>query len=191
MSQDKCLNLKILKVLKKIKKNYNIKFLGISITDLSNIDEILETKIKDYIDIVQVPQSILDNRVLKTKLNNLKKNKIEIILRSIFLQGLIFLDEKSQWPNNLKKFHKIFFKKSGFIQKKLGCLSILELAIRYAYSKNPKNKMIIGVNSFAHLTEIYSFLFRKKFNISELDFIEKKFKPLNQKELLSNPNLWS
>ena len=87
--------------------------------------------VKKYIDIVQVPQNILDNRILKTKLNIFKKNKIEIIIRSIFLQGLIFLDEKSKWPNNLKKFHKIFFKKSKFIIKKLGCLSILELAVMY------------------------------------------------------------
>ena len=191
MSQDKCLNLKILKILKRIKKNYNIKSIGISISNLSDIDEILDTKIKNYIDIVQVPQNILDNRILKTKLNSFKKNKIEIIIRSIFLQGLIFLDDKSKWPNNLKKFHKTFFKKSKFIIKKLGCLSILELAIMYVYSKNPKSKMIIGINSFSHLTEIYSLLFRKKFNINELKFIEKQFKLLNQKELLSNPTLWS
>ena len=61
----------------------------------------------------------------------------------------------------------------------------------YVYSKNPKSKMIIGINSFSHLTEIYSLLFRKKFNINELEFIEKQFKLLNQKELLSNPTLWS
>lgn len=191
LSEDKDLSLKTLKILKKIKKNYNIKFIGISITNLLDIDQILDTEIRDYIDIVQVPQSILDNRISKIKINRLKKNKIKIILRSIFLQGLIFLDDKSKWPNNLKKFYKAFFKKSEFIKKKLGCLSILELAIMYVYSKNPKSKMIVGINSFSHLTEIYSLLFKKKFNINELEFIEKQFKPLNQKKLLLNPTLWN
>jgi len=184
-------NLIIFQLLKKIKKKYKISKIGVSITNMMDIDKILNSKNKDYVDVLQVPQNILDNRLSKKTIKRLHAYKIEVVYRSIFLQGIIFLTKKNLWPSNLKKYYKIFFKKIKFIKEKLGILSNLELALLYMFSKNKNNKIIIGINSFSNLTEIYSLLHKKKLSDKKIRFIEKEFEPLNKKEVLSNPSLWS
>ena len=90
LSNDVELNLKIFKNLFFLKNKYKINKIGLSITNLKDIDFIINSKLKKYIDIVQLPHSFVDQRLNKKNINVLKKYKITVIFRSIFLQGLIF-----------------------------------------------------------------------------------------------------
>ena len=106
-------NKKILKRLKILKKNKKIRYLGVSIYSNNDLLKILKKNIK--IDIVQVPFSILDQRINQKKLLNfIKLKNIKIHVRSIFLQGILIdkkiipkkfkeFKELSNWHNFLKK----------------------------------------------------------------------------------------
>lgn len=67
--------------------------IGVSIYDVEELEYILERL--EFIDIVQIPYSILDLRWEKTGvLRKAKEKGIEVFARSVFLQGLVFLDEE-------------------------------------------------------------------------------------------------
>ena len=77
--------------------------IGISIYDFDTLEEILK---KFKFDIVQAPLNILDRRLIEEGwLKKLKKKKIEVHARSIFLQGTLLL-KRNQLPNAVKKFNK-------------------------------------------------------------------------------------
>ena len=80
---------KILKGLQKLKRLNKIDKFGFSIYDQKEINEI--RKIKKF-DLLQFPANIFDQNILRHKyLDLLKKRGVEIHVRSIFLQGLVFL----------------------------------------------------------------------------------------------------
>lgn len=83
---------KIYQELQRLKKNKLIKKIGISIYNFSKLNKIMKLF---KIDIVQAPFNIIDRRLLKSSLLQLrKKKKIELQVRSIFLQGLLLKNLK-------------------------------------------------------------------------------------------------
>ena len=106
-----------------LKKRKIIKKIGVSLYNFDNTFKI----IRDIpIDVIQVPFNILDQRLLEKKnLRFIKKNKIEVHVRSIFLQGLL-VDRKIVPQKFLrdKKF-KMWF---DYIEKK---------------NKNPLNEIFL------------------------------------------------
>ena len=82
--------------MKQFKKNFlNIEFLLISILIV-----VIFPKLFKNIDVVQIPHNILDQRWGNKDFIKLRKNKIKIVIRSIFLQGLLTSDDII-WPKNL------------------------------------------------------------------------------------------
>ena len=51
-------------------------------------------------------------------------------------------------------------------------------------------KMIIGINSFSHLTEIYSTIYKPKFNAKQIKYVENELSFFSKNEVLLNPSLW-
>ena len=101
----------IYKGMKNIKKKGLSKKIGISIYDFISLKKILD---KFEFNLVQVPFNILDQRLIKTGwLQKLKKRKIEVHARSVFLQGVLLLGY-SKLPKKLKKLGKsvIIFEKN-------------------------------------------------------------------------------
>lgn len=87
-----------------LKKKKIIKKIGISIYDISKLNNYL--KVYDF-DIVQIPLNIfsINNKIIE-KLRKLKKKyKFEIHVRSIFFQGIIFKNLKNL-PNVIKHLKK-------------------------------------------------------------------------------------
>ena len=76
-----------------LKKDKLIKKFGYSIYDFKNLKKICKSFKPD---ILQCPYSILDRRIEKNNLLEfLKHNKIELHVRSIFLQGLLTSNPKN------------------------------------------------------------------------------------------------
>ena len=93
-------NKKIKNYINILKKKKIIKKIGISIYDISKLNNYL--KVYDF-DIVQIPLNIFSiNNMIIEKLRKLKKKyKFEIHVRSIFFQGIIFKNLKNL-PNVVK-----------------------------------------------------------------------------------------
>jgi aryl-alcohol dehydrogenase-like predicted oxidoreductase len=157
---------KIISFLQILKKSYKIEKIGISIYDVKNLKKILN---KFKIDYIQLPYNILDFNTLKLTKKIVKKRKIEIHLRSIFLQGLL-LKNKDQIPKKLKKLKKYWNKIERILE--INGINKITACVSYALRAKP-DKIIIGIDSKNQLDEILK-IKAKKFKIAKLNIIEKK-----------------
>ncbi len=134
------------KIFLKFKDEGLIKKIGVSIYDKSQINFLL----KNYnFDLIQIPINIFDQRLLMNDiLVDLKKRGIEIYARSVFLQGLIFLD-KYNLPSKFKSIKKQL-EKLNKISLKYN-LSKEEIALLFVNTINEIDKIVIGVEKISQL----------------------------------------
>ena len=104
------------------------------------------------IDIVQVPLNIFDQRFNCPELvYQLKKKQVEIHARSIFLQGLLLMNEH-QRPAYFSKYQPVFTQFENYLRQI--DLSPIEACLSFAKSTNFVDKFIIGVTSLHELKKI-------------------------------------
>ena len=171
---------KLINELSELKKKKLTSKIGVSIyepNDLKIVFKIFNP------DVIQIPLNIFDQRFLKNNLlKKIKKKKILIQVRSIFLQGLLL--------KNQKEINKIKYKKK--LKQKLinfsdWCFSskLTQLNACIQFIKNIKHIdfIILGINNSTQLKEIIK-TFKKKNKI-------KNFKELliDDKSLI-DPRKW-
>jgi len=164
----------IYKILRHLKKNKKISKIGVSIYDLKEIKKILK---KYKIDVLQIPFNVLDQRLLNSNfLGLLKRRKIEIHARSIFLQGLTLNENLA--PTKLKKSKDL---KKWFFYLKDNKFDPLSENLNFINRHKFIKKIIVGVRSKDHLNKIL-----KKNIIVKKNY--DKFNSLNLK--LIDPRKW-
>jgi aryl-alcohol dehydrogenase-like predicted oxidoreductase len=140
------------------------------------------------VDILQIPFNILDKRWIDSGiLDKAKENNIQLFFRSIFLQGLIFLNEnelisrKMDWAKTYLKQFNDLVKETPF--------SPLELAFGILTKVLGNNVIIMGMDNSNQLQE--------NLRILEKNKIDKKISddwwsslPVFPEKLL-NPSLWN
>jgi len=132
-----------------LKVNGKIKKLGVSIYDYNQLISI--TNFFD-IDLVQLPLNIIDRRLTDSGLlKKLLDNDIEIHARSIFLQGLLLMQEKDR-PKKFNKWKNLWNLWHEWLNDNQ--ISALEATIRYATSLEDISRVIVGVDSAEQLKEI-------------------------------------
>ena len=134
-----------------MKKKKLIRKIGVSVYKKKNLEKIIK---KYRIDILQLPLSNFDLRFFKQNfLYKLKKKKIEIFVRSVFLQGVIFKN-----IYEIKFFFKNYSSKIIKFKKDLG--NDKNQMIRYCLSFIKSFKcidgIVLGVDSSKNLNEILS-----------------------------------
>ena len=133
--------------LSKIKKNNNIKNIGISVHDPMSLRKILK---KYKFDIVQVPFNIFDNRIYEKHIVSLlKKKNIKIHCRSIFLQGLLLM-KYSKIPKHLQKYFFTFCLNTKDITE-----NKLKLSLKHILFHKEIDKFIIGIDNLHQLVQIF------------------------------------
>ena len=176
-------NLKLWDDLKSLKEMNRVKKIGFSIYEINDLEYLIENKCIP--DIIQLPYNILDRKFEKY-LPNLKKMNIEIHARSIFIQGLVFM-ELSHIDNRLK-----VLKKPLKLLKKIAAdssNSLDHIALQYVLLNNYIDYMVIGFDNFIQLKQIVNKLNKpinndifKKIKKIELNKTEKKY---------INPSNWN
>ena len=149
----------------KLKKKRLTKNLGISIYEPKDFKFVIK-KFKP--DIIQLPLNIFDQRFLKDKfLENLKKNKIKIQVRSIFLQGKFFKNKKKK--ENLKvikNFNLWCLKKN---------ISNVEACLMFIKSQKEVDLLTIGVENINQLKQNLAILKKNnKINLKTFSIKNKK-----------------
>ena len=168
---------KIFENLNILKKKGYFKKIGVSIYNFNELNFLIK---KYKLDIVQCPFNILDNRLMnKYWINILKKNKVEIHSRSIFLKGLL-LNKKFKRKNFFKKARDTFDAFENFLHKNK--ITEIESALNYVIKNKKISKIVIGVDSLDQLKEILNSYVNKKINY--------KFKMKKLKEKFYNPSKW-
>ena len=131
----------------KFKNEKKVNKIGYSIYETKQIDYLLD---KGFIpDIIQLPYSLLDRKFEKYFMK-LKKLGTEIHVRSVFLQGLYFMNNK-QLPQKLLPIKKYLDNIESICDE--FNFSIGELALNFVYENKFIDKIIIGVDSSNQLRQ--------------------------------------
>jgi len=136
--------------------------------------------------VIQIPFNFLDRQWDNdTFLNIVKERKIEVHIRSIFLQGIL-LNDISFWPDVENK--EIIYQSIVDICEKYK-ITKMELIIRYSLSFDWIYGIVFGVNSISQIKEnIDRFKNLKGMTSDMLVDIIHTFQ--NCSEKLLNPSLW-
>jgi len=128
-------------------------------------------------DMIQVPLNVFDIRLIEGgQLQELKKRKIEIHTRSVFLQGLLV--DFSNLSNYFCIWRDQFNLYQDMVQN--SGLSLLEYALNFSLNIEEIDKVIVGVNGLDQLREIVKSATKKE---------ALKAYPIGDTDLL-NPSLW-
>ena len=169
---------RFIKKVKLLKKKKLINKIGVSIYSPNDL-KIVFLKLKP--EIVQVPVNILDNRIINSKwFDILKKKKIIIQARSIFLQGLLI--KKISLIKKLNFDKKIIMKVVKFDKWcKVNEISRLEACLAFIKKIKGINIMTVGIDSQKEILEILNILKRKQ-KLNFKDFSTKNLKIIDPRK---------
>ena len=169
--------IKIYKNLLNLKKNKLTKNIGISVYSLKETIKIL-TKFK--FDLIQLPFNILNQEFNnKDFLELVKKKKIKIHARSIFLQGVL-INKKIRKKKYFSRWSGIF----GEIDmiKKYNKINEKDLNISFCVAQKWIDKIIIGIDNYQQLKSILNSKI-KKLNLCAI--------PTKINKSLNDPREWT
>lgn len=171
-------------ILKKYRERGQVKKIGFSLYYPKELDFLLDHEI-DF-DIIQVPYNIFDRR-FEPYFPRLKKKKVEIHTRSVFLQGLVF-KKPTDLPKEFKEAKDKINRMIDF--SKEFSLSLASICLNFVAANHFVDKMVIGVDSSKQLERnIFDISIVKNFNklLKSLDDLiisdEKIILPFNWKLL--------
>ena len=154
---------------------------GISVYDYELLKSLLNTSFVDEIDIIQVPLNILSmNEYKKDILNELKQRNIEIHVRSVFLQGILLLENYDELPSYFDKYKNVLLKWDSLVKREN--LKKLDVCLSGILNLECVDKVILGVENCQQLIDLISFEY-----LNEIPKIN--YNKLN--ENLTNPTKWS
>lgn len=141
---------KIMESVKKLKKNGYLVNFGVSVYSVKELNKII---LKFKIDLVNLPLSIINRDFLKKNyLIFLKKKKIKIHVRSIFLQGIL-LNYKNLKDTKLNK-NNFFVRWDKWLN--VNKISPLQACLAFVKQIKEIDKIIVGIDNFEQLKEIFT-----------------------------------
>lgn len=147
-----------------LKQNGKVSKIGVSVYTPTQLEYLIDNNIE--FDILQFPYSILDQR-FTPYFNELSKLKVETHIRSVFLQGLLFMNDKEIQPF----FNEVLpaLSKIREIAESIK-VPISALALNFALLNQGIEKVIVGCNNNVQLNE----------NLATLEYIPQVKKVYSQ-----------
>ena len=160
----------IYKGIRNMKINGFTNKIGVSIYDFNILDKILK---KFKFNLIQAPFNILDQRLVEEGwLKKLKKRKIEVHVRSIFLQGILLL-KHNLLPKKLKKLNKKLMVLKNWLKKNK--FSSLQVCLSFVLNQRQLDGVVIGYNSTNQLNQILKLKkIPNNFSLPNLNIKDKK-----------------
>lgn len=162
-------------------KGLKYDYLGVSVYTNDEIKNVIEDI---NIELIQVPFNLLDNEFQRGKyLINAKNNGKTVHVRSVFLQGLFFMDINNLPGNLIALKEKI---KQIQDLAKSNNLTISEMAMKYVLSKSYIDGVLFGVDT---LSQLNMNLKLSNGSLSD-DLLSKIDNIIVENNLLLNPSKW-
>lgn len=142
-------NQKLYEKLMEFRERGLVKKIGVSVYERSEIETLYS---KYSFDMIQLPMNVLDQRLKDGSiLQELKKENIEIHVRSIFLQGLL-LNEASSLP---ERFRGVFpLLDEYFYDLEKAGMSKMEGALKYIHDIEEIDYAVVGTTNVSQLQQI-------------------------------------
>lgn len=132
-----------------LKKLGLVRKIGVSVYTQEQIEKILPL---NFIDIIQVPVNVYDQRLIRSGvLQELKKASIEIHARSAFLQGLLLMAPQNlpDYFNSIQEHHAAYFE---FINN--NNFTPFEAALNFICGVEEIDTVVCGINNLEQLKEL-------------------------------------
>ena len=156
---------------------------GVSVYTENEINMILSSRFKP--DVIQLPMNILDTRLYRNGvINRLHEKRIEIHVRSAFLQGLFYLDE-SKLNRQFSDAVPYLIKLQSIARK--ANLTLAELSLLWLIGLEQVSNVVIGVDNASQLK---SHLETLKKNVDDY-ILEEALYIHYENENILNPSLWT
>lgn len=158
---------------------------GVSVYNSDELASVLES---DVIDLVQFPMNIFDLKVYSTGLlNTLESRNIEYYVRSVFLQGLFFLDYQAV-VNTVPKALPFIKELDAFCEEH----NIHKTKVAMPFISNlltSHGKIVFGANNTQQIADNINLLKHSNVPIDFLDFVLELSTriPID----VTNPSLWN
>lgn len=167
---------KYLESLKNVKSKGLVSNIGISLYKINEVSKILKFWRPD---VIQLPYNIFDREIESKKfLPLLKRRKIKVQIRSVFLQGLLTRNKR---PKKFLKWKKIFDKWFKWCQK--NNLEPKIAALLFVKNNKILDKIIIGFESSEQLKDLLKIKkIKKKYTFPKIKCNDRK---------LLDPSNWS
>lgn len=130
-----------------MKQQKKVEKIGFSLYRTEDLEYLLVNNIA--FDIVQVPLSILDQRFVPY-LKRLKEKKIEVHVRSVFLQGLVFKDSQELAGRFAKVKDKVAALNALAAEHNI---PVAALCLNFVVGQDGVDEVIVGVDRLANLKE--------------------------------------
>jgi aryl-alcohol dehydrogenase-like predicted oxidoreductase len=148
--------------LQELKRKKIIKKIGISIYSPEEIKKIWKFWKPD---LIQAPFNPLDNRILDSGwINILKKFKVKIFVRSIFLQGLLINENNSFIINKNSKILLNKFKNWCYKNN----IPLLHACLHFIKQFKKIDYLVVGFNNYDQLKEIIDVFKKKRLTIPRI-----------------------
>jgi len=169
---------RLVAALERVKAKGLTEKIGISIYAPEEIDPLLS---RGRFDLVQAPLNILDRRLAaEFWASKLKTLGIEVHVRSIFLQGLLLM-QPAQRPAKFARWRPIWDEWDRWLEAT--SLTPIAGCVAYAASREDIDRIVVGVDTVAHLREIIA--------IKNRDLPSLPSWPVTVDNELINPAGWS
>jgi aryl-alcohol dehydrogenase-like predicted oxidoreductase len=156
-------------------KNNGFKKIGLSIYEPSDLNIIYKKKL--YFDYIQIPYSIFNQNFTNLNTKKLRSSGVKFLARSIFLQGIIF--------NNEKIRSRLYLKKKLLQIKSVYNYSLSFIFLNFVRNTKWLSGIVFGVNDQNNLLEIFKHFHSK----NKLLFNKKNFRIKSKK--IIDPRKWS
>ncbi len=134
----------------KLKEIGLVNKIGVSVYDPLEIEFIINNF---DIDIIQLPFNILDQRIIESNLlHKLEQKKIEVHVRSVFLQGLLLMEPEARPEKFCRWNETVWDQYDKWIKD--NNVSRLQACLNYVLSFPAVSKIVVGVDSHTQLKEI-------------------------------------
>ncbi|MDD5681326.1 MAG: aldo/keto reductase [Candidatus Omnitrophica bacterium] len=145
--EDYLLNKGLWEQMKGLKDKRMVKKIGFSLYNPEELETLLSNGVR--FDIIQMPYSIFDRR-FAGYFKTLKSKGVEIHVRSVFLQGLAFLDPQNLHGNLDKAKECLLLLRSIAAENDV---SINSICLNFALLNPFVDKVVIGIDGIGHLKD--------------------------------------
>lgn len=173
----------ILEALYEVKKEGRIKHCGVSVYYPDEAKKCIES---NFVDFMQLPFSVFDQRMQNEGVFDLakKKNNTQIHARSAFIQGLILMKE-DEVPPFLQGARPILAKIDKLSKKY--AISRIEIALLFVKHFNAISHLVFGVDNMEQLKENIN-IFNRDLNVDIIKDFSNEFKDIDADIMM--PSLW-
>ncbi len=149
-----------------------------------NDEEIAELLRYDCLQVTQIPMSIFDQRLITCgALDRLAKRGVEVYVRSVFLQGLFFLDPDGITDPILLEHAAPCIRKLREIAEREG-MTVAQLAVGFMRSLEGVTSLVLGADAPEHVKQNLSYFSAPALGEKVMAELKKEFAEMDIPEIM-------